>query len=257
MRLNKKFLMIGFLALLGVSLVACQREKQKLVCFGDSVTEGAMVAYQEDTYPQLVGKDLNAEVVQMGMSGQTLCEGGHCESCMDDIDSIPTDADVVIVALGLNDWDQAVADGVLAGRQEFPLGTNYYMLGEKGTEDTSTIRGAVAAYCQRIEEHLEKEDATIYFMTPLICGWNRSLGIQSQTDYDAEQTNIHGFTQEEMTNAIIDVCKEYDVEVIDLYHDTEVNESNAATYYTDGIHPNEKGHRVIADEIIRVLQEKK
>ena len=91
-------------------------------------------------------------------------------------------------------------------------------------------------------------------MTPLICGWNQSLGIQSQTDYDAEQTNIHGFTQEEMTNVIIDVCKEYNVEVIDLYHDTEVNESNAAMYYTDGIHPNEKGHRVIADEVIRVLK---
>ena len=40
MRLNKKFLMIGFLVLLGVLLVACQREKQKIVCFGDSVTEG-------------------------------------------------------------------------------------------------------------------------------------------------------------------------------------------------------------------------
>ncbi len=191
----------------------------------------------------------------MGTNSRTFCQGGLRDSCLDDIPDIPTDADIVIVALGNNDWDQAVKDGMYGGTRMYAADATYYTLGDVGTDDTSTIRGAVAAYCERIREHLIKDDAIIYFMTPLICGWNQSVGVRSQSDYDLDQTNIHGFTQTELVDAIIEVCEPYGVGIIDLYRNSGVGETNAAEYYVDGIHPNAAGHQAMADEVIRVLKD--
>ena len=230
-------------------------EGKKIVFLGDSVTRGHKLAsITTEAFSYVVGKELAMNSINMGTNSRTYCTGGHRVSCLDDIPKIPKDADIVMVCLGNNDWDQAVKNGVFAGKQKYAANATYYTLGEVGTTDTSTIRGAVAAYCERIREHLDKEDALIFFMTPLITSWNQSVDGNSKRYYDTEKKNIHGYTQTEMVDAIIEVCDSYDIDVVDVYRNSGVTAANAATYYDDGIHPNKAGHKAIADEIVRALK---
>lgn len=231
-------------------------EGKKIVFLGDSVTNCYAVDDREIYgYPYIVTNTLKAEIVNMGTNSRTFCQGGHRDSCLDDIPDMPTDADIVIVALGVNDWDQGVVDGYQGKTRLYNAGDTYYGLGEEGTTDTSTIRGSVAAYCERIREHLTKEDARIYFMTPMICAGNYSIGLTSRAKFDSTLENIHGYTQEEMNNVIFEVCEKYGIKVIDTYSDCGIDETNAAEYYVDGIHPNAAGHRAMAEEVIRVLKD--
>ena len=231
-------------------------EDKKIVFLGDSITNCHGIQDREvNGYPYLVCSALGAEIVNMGTDSRTFCDGGHRESCLNDIKDIPVDADIVIVALGVNDWDQGVKDGYFyLNRRIYSPDATYYDLGEAGTDDTSTIRGAVAAYCERIAEHLDKDDARIYFMTPIMCAGNYSVGITARRDFDPSLKNIHGFTQEDMNAVIKDVCSQYGIQVIDTYNNSGIDETNAADYYFDGIHPNIAGHRKMADEVVRALK---
>ena len=231
-------------------------EGKKIVFLGDSVTYCYAVDEPETYgYPYVVTNTLKAELVNMGTNSRTFCQGGHRDSCLDDIPDMPTDADIVIVALGVNDWDQGVIGGYQGTTRLYDPNATYYELGEEGTTDTSTIRGAVAAYCERISEHLEKDDARIYFMTPMMCAGNYSVGLNVRSVFDPTLKNIHGFTQEDMNDVIFEICEKYGIKVIDTYSNCGIDETNAAEYYVDGIHPNAAGHQAMADEVIRVLKD--
>ena len=53
-------------------------------------------------------------------------------------------------------------------------------------------------------------------------------------------------------NAIIEVSKKHNVPVIDLFR-SKILEPNDATVIPDGLHPNDKGHIIMADYIAKEL----
>ncbi|HTY13937.1 MAG TPA: GDSL-type esterase/lipase family protein [Candidatus Omnitrophota bacterium] len=72
---------------------------KNLICFGDSLTEGRGAPEGSD-YPSLLGKELNAPVINSGISGDTTA-GGLARI---DNDVLAKDPKIVIIELGANDF---------------------------------------------------------------------------------------------------------------------------------------------------------
>ena len=190
---------------------------------------------------------LGAVEVNRAVSGTVLCTGGHRTCNIDKLTSENlTGCSVVLIMMGINDWDQAKS--------------NYYGLGEYGSTDTTTIYGAVDMWCKRIDEIRKTEgfeDTKFYFITPIITSWNNSKG---GSNWDQNKTNIHGFKLRDLCQAIINVCADYNVPVLDMnkYSGIYYNSSSDNTtglYFGDGIHPNSAGHGQIANALYDYLLE--
>lgn len=216
---------------------------KKIVCIGDSITYGYGVG---TGYVKNLGTELGATMVNHGVSSTVLCTGGH-RTC--NIGKLTADnlkgADYVTILMGINDFDQAK--------------DNYYTLGDINSTDTTNIYGALKMWCDKIMELKATSGFTntkFYFMTPLITSWNNSM--TSARNWDQNKTNVHGYTLRDLCQAIIDVCDMYSIPVIDLnlysgiYYHNE-NDENVSLYGGDGIHPNDAGHVLIAESIIRAL----
>ena len=214
---------------------------KKIACIGDSITAGVGASDTSKRYTNVVASMLGASLVNLGASGTVLCTGGHrtCNIGNLSADKL-TGCDVVTIMMGINDWDQAKAD--------------YYDLGEYGSTDTTTIYGAVDMWCKKIEEIRNTsgfENTKFYFITPIVTSWNHSKG---GNNWDQNKVNIHGFTLRDLCQAIINVCADYDVPVLDMNKYSGIywnssSDQNAEGMFTDGIHPNDAGHAQIASSL--------
>ena len=156
---------------LGTANTALSKSSNKLTCLiprpvadnyyngktialiGDSVTAGVGATGTTKRYASVVASLLGATEKNLGASGTVMCTGGH-RSC--NISKLTASnirgANVVTIMMGLNDWDQAVKDGYFGGTLTYDASKTYYHLGEFGTDDTTTIYGAVKMWCDRIVE---------------------------------------------------------------------------------------------------------
>ena len=211
-----------------------------IACIGDSVTAGVGAT---TNYVSRLGTALGMNVINLGVSGTVLCTGGHRTCNIGKLSNLGS-ADYVTILMGINDWDQAKE--------------GYYSLGEMGSTDTTTIYGAVKMWCDKIMELKGTEtykNTKFYFMTPLITSWNNSVGSKS---WDQSKVNIHGYTLRDLCKAIIEVCDVYEIPVIDLnlysgIYYNNADDQNASTYGGDGIHPNDGGHELVTNAIVKLL----
>ena len=237
----------------------------KTLCvIGDSVTAGVGVTKGETDYGTLVGNAFGMTVNNQGASGTVLCQGGHRSCNIGKLTVANCSVPIVTILMGVNDWDQAVKDGYFGGTYNESYATKnngtYYTLGELGSDDTSTIYGAVRMWCEKILELKQNEavkDTKFFFMTPLITSWNNSVG--SSKSWDQSKTNVHGFTFRDLCNAIIETCAVYQIPCIDMnkysgIYWNSAEDTNTATVGGDGIHPNVAGHQLIADALIDYIK---
>ncbi len=71
--------------------------KVKLLCYGDSITQGYDAKYPSQTYANQLADKLGASMVDQGIGGEHFCPGLIAE----DIGFTP---DIITVAYGTNDW---------------------------------------------------------------------------------------------------------------------------------------------------------
>ncbi|MDF2921406.1 MAG: lysophospholipase L1-like esterase [Paenibacillaceae bacterium] len=81
----------------GASIRQTEPFRKKLLCYGDSITQGADARHPSCTYPFLLGKALGLQVLNQGVSGFMFNE-----QCLDP--GLPFDPDYITVAYGTNDW---------------------------------------------------------------------------------------------------------------------------------------------------------
>lgn len=220
---------------------------KKIAMIGDSITAGVGAGDNSKRYTTVLAGLLGATEVNLGASGTVLCTGGHRGCNIGKLTAANINGcSAVTIMMGINDWDQAK--------------TNYYKLGEYGTTDTSTIYGAVDMWCKRIVELRETsgfENTKFFFVTPIITSWNNSVG---GSNWDQNKTNIHGFKLRDICQAIINVCADYKIPVLDMnkysgiYYNS-ATDNTTSTYFGDGIHPNAAGHGQIASVLKDYLLE--
>ena len=217
-----------------------------LVCIGDSITCGVGVTADQNDYVYLLAQHLGMDYIRLGVSGTTLCTGGHRTCNISKLtEGNLAGADVVTILMGINDFDQA-RDG-------------YYTLGDIHSTDTSTVYGAARMWCEQIAElrQLDSMNGTqFYFVTPVITSWNDS--VSSVRNWDQSKTTVHGYTLRDMCNAIMEVCALYDVPVIDLnltsgMYYVSAEDNNTEQFGGDGIHPGALGHEMMAKAMCNAL----
>ena len=80
-----------------------QQNPQKLICLGDSITQGMDALHPASTYPALLARLMGKELLNQGI-------GGHVFDPPFLRESIPWNPKMVTVAYGTNDWSK-VSDG--------------------------------------------------------------------------------------------------------------------------------------------------
>ena len=210
----------------GIFLHSCcgmSKAQEHLICaLGDSITYGAGVKKRENTWTAMLGDLLGDdwEVLNYGQNGATLqAEGDRpYESYGLLEDALKQRAGIYLFMLGANDSKSENWDE-----------ERFY----------TQLRQMVNKLCRGNWKH-----QVILMKLP----W--AFEEESGTGQIRGGVRIDIIT--EIINPMIEeVADEYGLRCIDLYALTE----NHPDYYKDGLHPNKKGNRVIAEYILKELQQ--
>ena len=207
---------------------------------GDSITEGVRgTTSKEKGYPYIFASLSGANVYEYGVGGTrlayqmkpTLHKPRHDMYFASRVLDMREKADYVVVFGGSNDF----AGG------DAPLG-NF------GDTTPLTFYGALHDLYARLQAKYPQ--ATIFAVTPL----HRGEELERLNSVGCER--IGGM--EPYANAIRQVAKAFGIIVIDAYRDWEINpliDEQRETYFSkDGIHPNDNGHKYIAERLLEFME---
>ena len=206
---------------------------KKITIIGDSITygyDGTDASLVAKPYPWIIQDLLGVPVYNYGISGSTISGGGASAS-------IPGNA-----PMNIRYADMVYADYilVLGGVNDYIITST--PLGTKGDTTNQTFYGALKI----LIEGLIKKYPTgkIGFMTPL----------RKANDTVA---NDAGLTLKQYRDAIIDMCEDYCIPVLDLYTKGGCHPNIEAwknANLPDGLHPNQAYYRRLALQIAQFIQ---
>lgn len=175
-------------------------------CLGDSITD----EYNGKKYPTVL-RDTYAfrRVNNYAKSGATITTLNETNHLQQQIQRVDEASDIISVFAGVNDFLFYSAP-----------------MGEKGNLDVTTFYGAVESLIKGLQARCP--DAYIFFITPYKCQWNDGRS------YDKE--NKAGLILSDYVNAIIDLCKTYRLDYLNLYVDGGFDCKNPS-HTEDGLHP--------------------
>ena len=204
--------MAGFILSMGnpKPLVSGDGE-QRIICIGDSITygQGVIGSRKTDTYTALLAELTGSTVVNYGLCNRTLLSNGN----------FPYTAEHHYADSLSEDADTVII--MLGSNDSKPV----YWNGEKFKNE----------YREFIKSYIEMESAPkVYVMIPPAVYIEQDGG-------NCDDATIGGALAEIVTSLGV----ELEVEVIDLYTLT----SGHPEWFSDGLHPNAEGNRVIAEEI--------
>lgn len=197
---------------------------KKVVFYGDSITQGM--------YPEMVQSVMHFQLVKNAIGGTTFGYEDETSLSSDSrIENLPTDADVVCIMGGTNDWARTEMDTELVYNNGF---------------DRTKFKGAVAYTVQKIQARCTH--ATIFLLT--------NIGGRGNSDPQVIQplppVSVNGNTPLTIRNATIEVAEYLNIPVIDTW-ECGINGFNRSQYIADSVHPNTEGCKLIADYVIHGL----
>lgn len=210
---------------------------KKIAFLGDSITEGVGASSPENRYVNVFSKMADCQVINLGRSGTRLAK--QIQPTIDfpsfdehfslRIEKIPEDIDIIVVFGGVNDFLHGDA----------PFGTY-------GDATVDTFCGAI--YNLFLTLYQKFPQALIVDMTPLHNIHELSLEKNGQK---REHTFI------EYVKIIKETCAFFSIPVLDLYSSSNMQplvKENNKTYFADGLHPNDVGHKNIAERLVAFLR---
>lgn len=188
----------------------------KVVCVGDSITygQGVMGSRKTDTFTAILSELTGYTVKNYGLSNRTLLSTGNFPYTEEDFFASSQAENADIYVIMLGSNDSK------------PQFWNK----EQFTEE----------YREFIKTYLDLECApTVYVMIP------PAIFIE-QDGGNCDDATVGG----ELAECVRSLGEELGVEVIDLYSLTEGH----SEWFSDGLHPNAEGNRVIAEEIAKYVK---
>lgn len=217
--------------------------KPLIVCFGDSVTFGWNLEYKL-SYPvqleeQLKEKYANVKVVNCGVGGNTVIDGiKRLER-----DIISYNPDAVIINFGLN-------DGMLQKSKDpsIPDDNLYYSDGGEVFIPAISIDVFEKKYIEMLGKLKSENINTIVFgITPITDGFNPENNIE----ITRKQKEIYYVYNEK----VISAASTYGLKYIDISRIFKEYEGGAGSLMQqDGIHPERKGLKLIADILLEYFK---
>lgn len=201
---------------------------KKINFLGDSITEGCCATRPEWCFLEVLKHKYRlGEARNYGIGGTRIArqhrpsvEPKYDRDFCSRVSEMDPDADIVVVFGGTNDH----------GHGDAPLGTD-----DDRTPDT--FYGA----CHTLYASLLKSFpyAKIVVLTPL----HRA----------EEYRNDRKTSLKDYVDTIRKTAAQYKLPVLDLYETSAINASSLPALTTDGLHPNDEGHAILADEIAAFL----
>ena len=206
-------------------------EGARIGFLGDSITQGVGVTCEANTFHQLIGVEQKLGWAHnFGISATRIArQEGNSDWHPADLDFclrsavIPNDLDAVVIFGGTNDYGHGEAT-----------------FGEKDSFDVYTFYGALNTLFTHFKE--KAPNTKVIFMTPL---------------HRLNENNPsfpEGKVLKDYVDAIKEIAANYDVHIIDLFDELDLDPADTELV-PDGLHPSDKGHRVMADFITKKLLE--
>ena len=200
---------------------------------GDSITEGYGTTAQNKVFHQIIKEKFNMKhAYNYGIGGTRIARQivPSKENTIWDLtfelrsEIMDQNADAIVVFGGTNDY----------GHGDAPFGT-------LDSEDKHTFCGAVNSLIKTLKQNFPQ--AKLIFMTPI------------HRDDEAQPALPDSKILEDYVNAILTICKRHKVPVIDLFKINPLDPTDKEVV-PDGLHPNDKGHaimaQVIAEELLKL-----
>lgn len=202
---------------------------KKIVFYGDSVTA-------QNKFPVIVKEYYGINAINMGVGGSTIFYRSNSDMSSDTrINNIPSDADIVMIMGGTNDWGKIQIEDELIYSNGF---------------DRTKFKGAIAYIVQHIQAQCP--NAKIIWCTT-IGGQNETRATSSPTIQYLPQKDMFGQSGYTFRNAEIEVCNILGIEVCDTWS-CGINGNNAYIMIGDTVHPTDAGAKLIANYIIGYLK---
>ncbi len=226
----------------GVSWVECSpaaeaAKEVTIVAFGDSTTasRGKLKVYADVLEKELPERGLFARVINAGIGGN------HTEHARVrfEKDVLSHDPDIVIIQFGINDAAVDVWKDPPATESRVPL--------EKFEKNLRHLLSV-----------LEKRGTNVVLMTPNPLRWTPKMReLYGRSPYLPDETNGFNIKLEAYAETIRRIAKTENVLLIDVYRSFEefsqTDGQSVDDLLLDGIHPNDRGQRLIADQLMALL----
>ena len=198
---------------------------KKIVFYGDSIS-------QSGYFQNMVKNYFDCDVVTNAIGGTTIgYQGSSCFSADERISQLPTDADLVLIMGGTNDWNR-----VNIGTIDF----------SSSSIDRTTIKGGLLYTIKGIQEQCPK--ATI-----IVCTAIGGRGSSGSSSHLYPLVDKYGQSTLDIRNATIEVANIANVECCDTWS-CGINGFNRTKYIVDTVHPNTEGNKLIGNYIINFLK---
>ena len=208
-----------------------------IVCFGDSTTAfrpGAVEqVYSQRLEKALAGEKSSFRVVNRGVGGD------HTERARKrfEADVLSENPDLVVIQFGINDaavdvWKDPPATGPRISRERFLENLKYFV---------ATLR---------------ESGCMVILMTPNPLRWSKKIReLYGKPPYDPD--DVLGFEApffRDYVEAVRTLAERKGIPLVDIYgvYQNEEAETGrtAEDYLLDGIHPNDKGHELVAGRLL-------
>lgn len=200
----------------------------KISFLGDSITEGGIASFYHLSFVPLVEKSLPCVAYNFGISGTKIARHKPTNKdrsileMVNRVDKIYKDSDFVFILAGVNDyWLSTVPIGKVTDRKD------------------DTFIGALNLMLERLIHRFGKDKLAYIIPFP-------------KMDEGPQRDGITHKSLEEYRKIIKSRCNFYHIETIDMNKDLKEIKLN----FYDGAHPNDHGHQIVANNIVKFLTKK-
>ena len=235
--------------------VSNELAEETIVFFGDSVIGNYTLS---NSIPNVAGALTGATAYNLGLGGTPAARPDSGATCLVSIVDAFLAADPSLLPadsqarLGLEEYLDAAPAQSDSAASDTPYcfiinyGLNDYFMGlpisSEDPYDVSTFTGAFRTVIRNLRTAYP--EARILVNTPNFTSYFNN-GTDAMSD--------HGHQHVDYVEALIALASEADVELVDVYHELDINADNHPAYLLDGCHPNEKGRFLIGQMIAEQL----
>ena len=216
-------------------MTSCSSSNKKVIFLGDSITQNAVINSEDfKGFISLLEENVNqnTELIGKGIGGDKVSD--LLTRYRDDV--IKLNPDIVFIYIGINDvWH----------KYDYGTGTDIDLY-ENGLRQIIT--------------DLKENEVELILCTPTVIGENKGEFTLVNQFKDIETMEIINNDLDDYSDVVRKLSKEFDTKLLDLrkifmQYISENNPENKSkgVLTTDGVHLNNLGSKLIADEMIRFI----